>query len=324
VHIVGRCKSKGLAAKDELVEFARANAHGPCLKAHTDWQSLVHFHAVDVGGVEGNESAIARLLASPAFRDDMCTHPVKYAVNSAGVSGFIGATHSLTPALLLNDNDNAYRTNLLGNLWSISAEWAYFREVAATCETTREFSIVALSSYNGIRACPTCAVYGSTKFGINGLVQSTAVEAKTDTKVKGTAGEDLTMTLRVNSVCPGLVATPLTFNQARGDIGLQGYQCCDGAFRDASVAECGMALKNGSATRVSSTLLCRDASECACPNVAQGDPAIASVFPEDMLAAIMDPSEIATAVVTLSDNQRSAGVTAAVVSVDRGDAAGTG
>mmetsp|Transcript_27455 Transcript_27455/g.64672 ORF Transcript_27455/g.64672 Transcript_27455/m.64672 type:complete len:479 (+) Transcript_27455:70-1506(+) len=322
VHIIGRCKSKGEAARRSLVAFARAKMDSPCRSGNTNNGDLVQFHALDVGETSGNTSAMSQLLAKPAFRRSMCANPLKYAVNSAGIGGATGPTYTLTPALLQNTyNGNAYHTNLLGNLWSMSAEWAYFRDVAKECGIA-DFSIVALSSLEGIRACPGCAVYGSTKFGINGLVQSIALEARSDNIVEMERGESVAMKLRVNSVLPGLVSTPLTWNQARQTIGLKAYQCCSGNYRDANVDACGKALKAGRANVVTGTLLCADRRECMCPNVASNDPAITEAFPPKVLKTMLDPEEVAAAIVSLSDNGRSSGITATEVTVDNGDHAG--
>jgi len=72
---------------------------------------------------------------------------------------------------------------------------------------------------------------------------------------------------------------------------------------------------------VNSTLLC-EGSECGCPNVAGDDPIIPEALGPDLMKHLLQPEEIATAIVSLSDNERSAGITASEVPIDNGDHAG--
>jgi len=323
VHIVGRSKQKGEAATTELLLFAHdlANNNSPCRANNNDLGDLVYYHQVDVGDWRDDASAMSLLLDKPIFRNNMCVKPLKYAVNSAAIGGFMGSTYTITPAALLDHyHGNSIRSNLEGNLWSMSAEWAYFRDVAKNCGV-EDFSIVAVSSVNGIRACPQCPMYAATKAAINGLVRSIAFEARNDDQVTKVDGTTMTMKLRVNSVMPGLVNTPFTWNQGRYQIGLQPWQCCSGSYRSSTVSQCGDAIAAGRATVVDSPLLC-DGNDCSCPNVAGDDPIITEMLSPDAQKFLLQPEEIATAIVSLSDNQRSAGITASEVTVDNGDHAG--
>jgi len=325
VHILGRSRDKGEAARQELLKFANGidvKSDSPCRAHNNNGDDLVHYHSVDVGDISGNTSAMSQLLAKPIFQTNMCEKPLKYAVNSAGTIGFMGPTYTATPAALQDIyHGNSIRSNFEGGLWSMSAEWAYFRDVAKKCGVAN-FSIVAVSSVNAIRACPSCVMYAATKAATNGLAQSVAFEARNDDQVTLENGETMKMKLRVNSVMPGLVSTPFTWNQARGVIGLRPWQCCSEPYRNSSVMECGAALAANKATVVSSTLLC-EGSECSCPTVAADDPIIPQMLAQAGLDKfILQPEEIATAIVSLSDNQRSAGITASEVTVDNGDHAG--
>ena len=62
-------------------------------------------------------------------------------------------------------------------------------------------ALVLLSSEQGMTPCPSCALYSASKHGIIGLTQSIAAAYPT--------------ILRVNTVLPGLVDTPLTWNQVK-------------------------------------------------------------------------------------------------------------
>lgn len=62
------------------------------------------------------------------------------------------------------------------------------------------YSIVLMSSYNGLRGCENGGLYTASKWGINGLAKSVAMEFL-NTKPK----------VRVNSIAAGLPSTSLTW-----------------------------------------------------------------------------------------------------------------
>ena len=78
------------------------------------------------------------------------------------------------------------------------------------------YSIVALTSENGVRSCPSCSMYSASKYGIVGVVKSLALELV-----------DATPKIRVNAVAPGLVDTSLTRNQVKS-----GMECWEGDYVD--------------------------------------------------------------------------------------------
>jgi NAD(P)-dependent dehydrogenase (short-subunit alcohol dehydrogenase family) len=63
-------------------------------------------------------------------------------------------------------------------------------------------SIIAISSDYGLVGGPGAAIYAASKFGVNGIVRSLALELAP-------------MGVRVNSVCPADVDTPMLAGQAR-------------------------------------------------------------------------------------------------------------
>ena len=65
-----------------------------------------------------------------------------------------------------------------------------------------EGSIVAISSDYGLVGGPGAAIYNASKFGVNGIVKSLALELAPHG-------------VRVNSVCPADVETPMLAGQAR-------------------------------------------------------------------------------------------------------------
>jgi NAD(P)-dependent dehydrogenase (short-subunit alcohol dehydrogenase family) len=69
--------------------------------------------------------------------------------------------------------DDAIYNNLYGNIICTKEETNYWMKYGNPNST---YSIVALSSYNGIRACTGCSLYSASKHGIIGLVKSVALE----------------------------------------------------------------------------------------------------------------------------------------------------
>ena len=77
---------------------------------------------------------------------------------------------------------------------------------------TRQGCIVNLSSDSGLGGNPECAIYNASKFGVNGITRSLALELAPHG-------------VRVNAVCPADVDTPMLAGQARdfGGDDPQGY-----------------------------------------------------------------------------------------------------
>ena len=95
----------------------------------------------------------------------------------------------------------------------VNLKGAFFSCVAAIPPLiASQGSIVLISSDYGIVGGPGAAIYCASKFGVNGLMRSLALELAP----KG---------VRVNSVCPADVATPMLEGQARdyGDGDPDGY-----------------------------------------------------------------------------------------------------
>ena len=101
-----------------------------------------------------------------------------------------------------------------GNTWEATeADWdrvidvnlkgTFFACRYAIPELMRtEGSIVNLSSDSGLGGNPGCAIYNASKFGVNGITKSLALELAP-------------FGVRVNAVCPGDVDTPMLAGQAR-------------------------------------------------------------------------------------------------------------
>mmetsp|Transcript_85035 Transcript_85035/g.127466 ORF Transcript_85035/g.127466 Transcript_85035/m.127466 type:complete len:91 (+) Transcript_85035:220-492(+) len=63
--------------------------------------------------------------------------------------------------------------NLYGNIYVIRDTANYWKKHG---DPKAMYSMVSVSSYNGIRGCPGCSLYGASKHGIIALVTSVAQE----------------------------------------------------------------------------------------------------------------------------------------------------
>ena len=111
--------------------------------------------------------------------------PVTVLANNAGILRFGNVGR-----LELGDVDLMYRVNQLGTLLGMNA-------VARTMRRAGGGSIINASSTEGLGGMSGCVAYGGTKFAIRGMTKGAAHEL-------GPHG------IRVNSVHPGMIDTPMT------------------------------------------------------------------------------------------------------------------
>ena len=111
--------------------------------------------------------------------------PVTVLANNAGILRFGNVGR-----LELGDVDLMYRVNQLGTLLGMNA-------VARTMRKAGGGSIINASSTEGLGGMSGCVAYGGTKFAIRGMTKGAAHEL-------GPHG------IRVNSVHPGMIDTPMT------------------------------------------------------------------------------------------------------------------
>lgn len=127
---------------------------------------------------------------------------VSYFVNAAGFGGWAGMSiMDIQDDWLYGEHDPIYN-NVYGVLNLLIAETKYLMTYGDPSHT---YSIVNFASYNGLRACQNCSLYGASKHAIIGLTLSTSLEF-VNTKPK----------IRVNAVAPGLVNTSMTWQQVKG------------------------------------------------------------------------------------------------------------
>ena len=111
--------------------------------------------------------------------------PVNVLVNNAGILRFGTVEH-----MDVDEFELVFRVNQLGCFLGM-------KSVARTMRKNGGGSIVNTSSIEGLGGMAMCAAYSGTKFAIRGMTKSAAMEL-------GPKG------VRVNSVHPGMVDTPMT------------------------------------------------------------------------------------------------------------------
>ncbi|GGO80628.1 glucose 1-dehydrogenase [Nonomuraea cavernae] len=154
---------------------------------------LVH----DVTQAEGWASVVATVLEEYGRIDGL--------VNNAGVS-----TVAFLEEQSAEDFERAIRVNLVGPFLGVKA-------VIEPMRAGGGGSIVNLSSVAGLTALPATGGYGASKWGVRGLTKIAAIE--------------LGPRIRVNSVHPGMIVTPMT--QQHGAVS------GEGAFPLVAAGRCG-------------------------------------------------------------------------------------
>jgi NAD(P)-dependent dehydrogenase (short-subunit alcohol dehydrogenase family) len=112
------------------------------------------------------------------------------AINNAGIAGYSSNIEDTPDNILFSEFDPIIN-NLYGNFITLREEIRHFKKF------NKSGSVVNVSSYTGLRSCPTCSLYSASKYGIIGLTKSVALENMKNPYI------------RVNVIAPGLVDTYL-------------------------------------------------------------------------------------------------------------------
>lgn len=176
---MGRSIARRFQASGHHVVLADRSRDG--LEAATRELGPVGIVETDVASAAGCERMIVEATAERGRLDVL--------VNAAGV-WVEGPTWEMTEAAW----DRVVDVNLKGT---------FFACRYAIPELIRTGGcIVNLSSDSGLGGNPGCAIYNASKFGVNGVTRSLALELAP-------------LGVRVNAVCPGDVDTPMLAGQAR-------------------------------------------------------------------------------------------------------------
>jgi NAD(P)-dependent dehydrogenase (short-subunit alcohol dehydrogenase family) len=176
---MGRAIARKLLDEDDRVVLADRSADA-LLDAERELAGVMTIET-DVSRVEECEAMVARTLDELGRIDVLVT--------AAGV-WVEGPTIETTEA----EWDRTIDVNLKGTFFACRYAIPALRRSSG--------SIVAISSDYGLVGGPGAAVYCASKFGVNGLIRSMALELASDG-------------IRVNSVCPADVDTPMLAGQAR-------------------------------------------------------------------------------------------------------------
>ena len=182
VFISGGASGMGLATTQRL-----AKEGAKVVIADINWDlaqkvaTSVGKAAVAVKMDQGNAESVREAIAFA----EKTLGGIDYAVNAAGIQGPQASVETIEP----EDMQRVYAVNLMGVAYCLKYEVAAIKKRGGG-------AIVNIASAAGIRAIPYLGVYSSTKAGVNSITTAVAQEA----------GE---YKIRVNSVSPGYVDTPL-------------------------------------------------------------------------------------------------------------------
>lgn len=117
------------------------------------------------------------------------------AFNAAGIDGEIGR---LTADCSPDNWQRVIGVNLTG-------VWHCLRHQIPQMLRTGGGTIVNCASTAGIRGAPAFGAYSASKHGVVGLTKAAALEYASQG-------------IRINAVCPGMIATPMTQKEGMGDV----------------------------------------------------------------------------------------------------------
>ena len=175
---IGRATVLAFAAQGAQVVFAaRGMDAGQALAEEIHHAGgRAHYIQADMA----NSAAIADLIAQTIDQYGRLDH----AVNNAA------ANVPLTPTAELSVIEAAYSLDV-----NLKGVWLCMKDQISQMVQQGGGTIVNVASINGLSGTPIGALYTASKHGVVGLTRSTALEY-------------IRQGVRINAVCPGLVATP--------------------------------------------------------------------------------------------------------------------
>eukprot|EP00941_MAST-03F_sp_MAST-3F-sp1_P000131 g131.t1 len=301
VYIVGQNRAKG--------EFAARAINEKVVRSHCNTEGLrnntrpVHFLRADLRNrKELRTEVFGKLKEEEDGRLDVL-------VNSAGISGWVLiGLPDIPDDVFLGEQDAIYN-NLYGSLFLMSEAmrfWGFTNCVSAIGQRACPKlgytpSIVNLASEQGLTSDPAMLMYGASKAGIISATQSVS--------------RSYSGSLRANVVAPGLISTPLTWNQVRSYTVENGklnhtFPSLQTSFQcslDGQIVISGDCIGGG-----------KGSPGCACPDVQLDDERVELMFKSAGLWPLVDPRKVAEAVLFLSSDEAS-DVNGETYVVDKGD-----
>ena len=142
------------------------------------------FQLTDVVGEENIKGAVERAVKEFGRLDIM--------YNNAGLGGAVGPLENVTA-------ENWDRTFAI----LLRAVFLGIKHAVPAIRKSGGGSIINTASIAGLSGTPGLTAYGAAKAGVISVTKSSAIEFAKDK-------------IRVNCICPGLIATPLTYNRIPG------------------------------------------------------------------------------------------------------------
>ena len=220
-----------------------------------------------------DRASIRRLFGKSRFAIDVVVH-------TAAIPGWTGDFAELSDDAFLTSHDAVFN-NLYGGAFVALEAMRYWKQ-----QRIHSPSLVIVSSENGMDPCPGCAQYGMSKHGLIGLATSLVN----------------TSDVRVSVVLPGLVDTPFTWNQARGQVLVNGKLVpAPGLSGPLQIWQCLRA--NGTVERNGNCPGGGTGYGCPCPDVARDDPRV-RVLVEKLMpnTKILHPNSVAQEILALAAN----------------------
>ena len=183
---IGRAAAIRFAGEGATVVIADINREGgeAVVRECKEYAGHAVFQLTDVANEEDISGAVNRAVKEFGHLDIM--------YNNAGLGGAVGPLEKITA----ENWDRSFSILLRAVFLGIKHAVPEMRKVGGG-------SIISTASIAGLRGAPGLHAYCAAKAGVISLTRSASIEFAKDK-------------IRVNCICPGLIATPLTYNLIPG------------------------------------------------------------------------------------------------------------